>query len=384
MQPLPPLYPLTDARLDRAPSDQVRRYGEAGFPLVQFRGKPLEPDAQMAELRRALRASAEQGGWPLVVVNDRADLAVLAAAEGLPPWGLHLGQEDLPPSEAARLPGLVGLHVGTSTHDPAEWGSVDAACDHAGVGPVRGTATKADHAAPLGFEGLALGCAVLRARDLAPVAIGGLGFEDLEACFAAGAESVAMVSALALEEDPAGRLWQAQAARWRARPPVPPGRALLLAGSSGCGKSTLGPALAARLGLPFRDLDTIIEEEAGKSIPAIFAEDGEAAFRVLEGRLLPPQLAAPAVVALGGGAWESETVRRAAEAAGAAALWLAERPEVCWARVAGDPQRPLAGDREAFLARHRARLGRWSRLPCVLPLGRGPEEIVDALRAGVS
>ncbi len=384
MLTLPPLYPITDARLAPSLADQVKRFGDAGFPLAQFRGKPLEADAQMAELRRALRAARDNGGWPLVVVNDRADLAALAAAEGLVPWGLHLGQEDLPPAEAAKLPGLEGLHLGTSTHQPSEWEAVDPACDHAGVGPVRGTATKADHADPLGFGGLAAGCGALRTRGIAPIAIGGLGSGDVEACYAAGAESVAMVSALAEARDPSDLLWRTQAARWQARPPLVPGRAILLAGSSGCGKSTLGPVLARRLGLPFQDLDTAVEARAGKAIPALFAEDGEAAFRALEGTVLPDLLAVPAVVALGGGAWESGAVRRAAEAAGATALWIAERPDRCWARVASDPRRPLAADRDAFFARHCARLPRWSRLPCALPLGRGPEEIVDALLGRVS
>ena len=56
---LPPLYPITDARLERSLSTQVRRFGEAGFPLVQFRGKPLEADAQMAELAAERRTQAD-------------------------------------------------------------------------------------------------------------------------------------------------------------------------------------------------------------------------------------------------------------------------------------------------------------------------------------
>jgi thiamine-phosphate pyrophosphorylase len=381
---LPPLYPITGAPPGRSLAEQVLRCGEAGFPLVQFRGKPLPDEVQLAELRAALRASAANGGWPLVVVNDRADLAVIAASEGLVPWGLHLGQEDLPPAEARALPGLGGLHVGTSTHQPAEWTAVDRACDHAGVGPVRGTATKADHSSPIGFEGLAEGCAALRAQGVSPIAIGGLGPGDLEACYAAGAESVAMVGAVAAAEDPADLLWAAQAARWKARPPFAPGRPVLLAGSSGAGKSTLGAALAAGLGLPFQDLDKVIEARAGRAIPAIFAAEGEAAFRALEAAVLPDLLASPSVVALGGGAWEIPAVRAAAGAAGAAVLWLAERPGACWARAAADPQRPLAQDRAAFLARHQARLARWSLLPCLLPLGRSPEEIVAALLGRVS
>jgi thiamine-phosphate pyrophosphorylase len=381
---LPPLYPITDARLDLSLSAQVRRFSDAGFPLVQFRGKPLDALAQMDELRTALKESAANGGWPLIVVNDRADLAVLAAAEGLTPWGLHLGQEDLPPEEALQLPGLAGLHLGASTHRSEDWEAVSATCDHAGVGPVRGTATKTDHSEPIGFEGLAAGCAALRAKGVAPIAIGGLGIEDLSACYVAGAESVAMVSALAGAEDSSELLGQAQLARWKAQPPFRPGQGLLLTGSSGAGKSTLGKVLALELDLPFHDLDRAIATRAGKSIPAIFLEDGEGAFRAHEAAVLPALLSEPAVIALGGGAWESATVRRAAETAGFQALWVAENPATCWDRVAADPHRPLAADRGIFMARHRDRMARWSRLPCVLPLGRGAEDLGRALASAVS
>lgn len=383
MIPLPPLYPITDARRSISLSAQVRRYGDAGYPLVQFRGKPLPADAQWAELRQALRDSHDRGGWPLVVLNDRADLAVMAAREGLPPWGLHLGQEDLPPSEARRLPGLGGLHLGTSTHGEPEWLDVDPACDHAGVGPVRGTATKADHARPIGFGGLREGASVLRSRGLAPVAIGGLGMGDLEACFAAGAASVAMVSALGDHSHPGDALWEAQAARWRAQPPLRRGQGLVLCGSSGAGKSTVGAALAQALGLPFVDLDAVIEAAEGCPIPDLFRHRGEAAFRDLETRHAAGTFAKPCVLALGGGAWELEGVREAARASGFAALWLAERPELCWARISGDPHRPLATTREAFLARHRQRLERWSEVPQVLPLGRDPNQIAEALASAI-
>ena len=378
LRPLPPLYPITDAARPVALSGQIAAYGAAGFPLVQFRGKPLDPVAQMGELRAALRAAAADGGWPLICVNDRADLAVVAAAEGLAPWGLHLGQEDLPHREAARLPGLAGLRFGASTHTPAEWQGATA--DHAGVGPFRATGTKADHAAPIGLEGLRAGCAALRAKGIAPVAIGGLRIEDSEACFRAGAESLAMVGTLAEAQDPASLGWAAQRARWRARPLDLQG-GVLLAGSSGAGKSTLGAALAEGLGLPFHDLDAAIEAAEGQAVAAIFAARGEAAFRALESAHLAPLLERPCVVALGGGAWETEAVRLAAAASGFAALWLAEPPARCWARVAGDPARPLAQDRDAFMARHRARLPRWAELPCILPFGRGAAEVARALLA---
>lgn len=379
-RPLPPLYPITDATRSAPLAAQIAAFGDAGFPLVQFRGKPLHAGEQMDQLRAALETSTEKGGWPLICVNDRADLAVIATAEGLVPWGLHLGQEDLPHADAAKLTGLAGLRFGASTHGAEEWAAVGAPVDHAGVGPFRATGTKSDHAAPIGLEGLRVGCAALRTKDITPIAIGGLRIEDADTCFAAGAESLAMVGELARAEDPASLGWSVQRARWRARPLMLRSGAVI-AGSSGAGKSTLGAALAARLHLPFHDLDAVIEAAEGETVASIFAERGESAFRELEARHLAPLLARPAVLALGGGAWETEVVRAAVMASGFTTLWLAEPPARCWDRVARDPARPLAKDREAFMARHRARLGRWAELPCILPFGRGAEEVADAMLA---
>lgn len=379
MLQLPPLYPITDARSPLSLAEQIRRLGAAGFPLVQFRGKPLDPAGQWRQLREALEASAANGGWPQICVNDRADLAVLAAREGLSPWGLHLGQEDLPPLDARRLPGLGALHLGTSTHGNGEWGSVDEASDHAGLGPFRATATKEDHAPPIGLDGLRRGCAALRAQDLAPVAIGGLTLADAGACFEAGAESLAMVGEIAQAQALAELLWAAQLARWRARPPLVAGAGVILIGGSGSGKSALARGLAIRLGLPAGDLDEEVERRAGQSIPRIFAERGEAGFRRLEEATLPSLLESPRVVALGGGAWESPENRSRVREAAFRVLWIAEKPSTAWERVARDPERPLAVDRVGFMERWRSRTSQWGEAPLVLPLGRSPEELAERL-----
>lgn len=376
---LPPLYPITDALRPESLSGQIRRLGEAGFPLVQFRGKPLDPLAQWTQLRAALAEAAANGGWPFICVNDRCDLAALAAEEGLSPWGLHLGQDDLPAHEAARLPGLGDCHRGASTHCAAEWETVDALCDHAGVGPYRATASKADHAEPIGQEGLRRGCAALRARGIAPIAIGGLGLADALGCFEAGAEALAMVGAVHGSADSAALGWEAQRLRWRVRPPFARGQGIVLLGASGAGKTTLGRALAERAALPFHDLDQAIEAHAGRPVADIFAAEGEPAFRALESRLLPTLLGAPGVVALGGGAWESPQNRAAVAAAAFAPLWLAETPTRAWARAGRDPNRPLAQERATFMARCAARRAAWSAAPMVVPFGHSSEELASAL-----
>lgn len=376
---LPALYPLADSGLPTPLEAQVRRLGEAGFSLVQVRAKGLASEPLFEALSGILAEAAGRGGWPRIVVNDRADLASRLAQAGLPPWGLHLGQEDLAPGRARELPGLAGVHLGTSTHGPAEWAAVDPACDHAGVGPFRATASKGDHASPIGEAGLAAGCRDLRDRGVAPIAIGGLKPEDAGACFRAGAASLAMIGAVHGASDPAGLGWDLQVARWRTRPLLRRGRGLVLLGPSGSGKTTLGPLLARGLGLPFADLDDAIEAATGLPVRELFAVRGEAAFRQLEADLLPGLLARPAVVALGGGAWESELNRQAVHRAGAQPLWLAEPPAACWDRVAGDPARPLAADREAYLARCRARMDAWALAEPVSAFGRSAPEVAGAL-----
>jgi len=377
---LPPIYPITDARRDEPLADQVRRLGEAGFPLVQFRGKPLDPARQWTELARALDQAAARGGWPAICLNDRTDLAVLAALErpGQGLWGLHLGQGDLPAGTARGLPGLERLHLGASTHRPEEWEAVQG-CDHAGVGPFRSTATKEGHQRPLGLAGLRAGCLALRARGIAPVAIGGLTRLDVRDCFEAGAESLAMVGEVSRAADPGEMLWQAQGERWRARPPVARGQGVVLVGGSGAGKSTLARQLARLLELPLRDADQEVEAGTGQTIAQLFARRGEAGFRALEAQAVRAAVGIPGVVALGAGAWEDPDTRAAVRAAGCAVLWLAEVPERAWARVGGDPLRPLATTREQFLARWAVRTAAWSEAPMVLPLGRSPGQLARAL-----
>jgi shikimate kinase len=86
---------------------------------------------------------------------------------------------------------------------------------------------------------------------------------------------------------------------------------IVLVGFMGAGKTTVGQLLSSRLGLPFADADTVIEDRAGTPVPQIFAERGEPAFRALEHETIASLLTGPRMVlALGGGAVEHEQTRR--------------------------------------------------------------------------
>jgi 3-dehydroquinate synthase len=127
---------------------------------------------------------------------------------------------------------------------------------------------------------------------------------------------------------------------------------IVLAGFMGTGKSTVGRLVAKALGRPFVDLDERLAEEAGKPVPRIFAEDGEAAFRRMEARACR-ELARPqgVVVAVGGGAVLDPANCEALEAGGEL-ICLEASEEALWQRLAGHDGRPmLAG------ADPRARMG---------------------------
>jgi shikimate kinase len=119
---------------------------------------------------------------------------------------------------------------------------------------------------------------------------------------------------------------------------TPEGTGVVLVGYRGAGKSTIGPHLAARLERPFVDLDAEIERAAGRPIPAIFAADGEPAFRDLESAALARVVASRpgCVLATGGGAVLRPANREAMRRHGLVA-WLRADPATLAARLTADP-----------------------------------------------
>ena len=186
---LPKLYPITDARLSGlSHAEQVRRLAAGGAGLVQLREKHAAPREFYREAAEAAAVARALG--ILLIVNDRADIALACGAHGL-----HLGQDDLDPAAARRLVGDA-LLVGYSTHNVEQ--AIEAArlpVDYVAIGPVFGTRTKANPDPAVGLAGVARVRAALPAR-LPLVAIGGITRESAPSVLAAGADSVAVVSAL--------------------------------------------------------------------------------------------------------------------------------------------------------------------------------------------
>ena len=157
-------------------------------------------------------------------------------------------------------------------------------------------------------------------------------------------------------------------------------RHLFLYGPPGSGKSTIGRLLAARLGLPFTDLDAVIVETDGRSIPQIFAEEGEPGFRAREKRALADMGARTRhVVALGGGALLNPECRALAEANGEV-LCLACTLETLCHRIDNAPgSRPLAGGHAALEKLMANRAAHYASFPRRLDVTNGtPEALAEA------
>jgi thiamine-phosphate pyrophosphorylase len=203
---LPKLYAIVDVDVARratwTPRDLCRAYLAGGVRFVQLRAKSLA-SGPFVELAVAL-AEDVVGAGGLLIVNDRADLAVLAGASGV-----HVGQDDLPADEARRIVGDARM-VGLSTHTIEQVRvALDAPISYIAVGPMFDTTTKDTGYGVVGLEFLRGAVAEVRAggRDTPIVAIGGITLERAPAAIDAGAASVAVITDL-LTHDPETRARQ--------------------------------------------------------------------------------------------------------------------------------------------------------------------------------
>lgn len=188
------LYLVTDRPLSlgRDIEEIVREAVEGGVTMVQLREKEC-PTGEFVALAKRLKALLAPLGVPLII-NDRVDVALAVDADGV-----HIGQSDMPYEVARRLLGkekIIGLSV-ENFSDLEVANTLDV--DYVGISPVYGTPTKSDTAEPFGLEGLRRAVAM----SVHPtVAIGGMNAQTIGEVIAAGADGVAVVSAICSAPSP--------------------------------------------------------------------------------------------------------------------------------------------------------------------------------------
>jgi len=200
---IPTLYAILDA--DAAAQagwtvvDLADAFLSGGARLLQLRAKNaasgwlLETTAAVVERTRAADA--------VLVLNDRADIARLADADGV-----HVGQDDLAPTAVRRIVGA-GAVVGLSTHTTAQIeGAVAQPITYVAIGPVFGTTTKSTGYDAVGLAAVRLAAERARERRLPVVAIGGITLETAPHVIEAGAASVAVIGDLLSGGDPERRV----------------------------------------------------------------------------------------------------------------------------------------------------------------------------------
>jgi thiamine-phosphate pyrophosphorylase len=176
----------------------ARLCAQGGATLIQLRDKLSETRA-MVETARAIKKALAPFKVPLVI-NDRIDVALAAGADGV-----HVGQDDMAVEDARKLLGrdaIIGLSIKTVAEAQA---APVALIDYVGSGGVYVTGSKQQKNAPIGPEGLARVIAALhtRAPKLPVCGIAGIDAGNAGAVIAAGADGVAVISALSLAPDPA-------------------------------------------------------------------------------------------------------------------------------------------------------------------------------------
>jgi thiamine-phosphate pyrophosphorylase len=188
------LYVITGDHGDEVETARIVEAAlDGGATVIQLRkkGTSMLEQYRLALALRTLTLAHEA----LLIVNDHADLAIAADADGV-----HLGQDDLPPEAVRALPGFAERLIGRSTHSLAQaQAAVHEGVDYIAVGPVYATPTKAGRPA----VGLELVSRVAALVDRPLVAVGGIDLDRAPAVVDAGAPAVAVVRAVYDAPDPA-------------------------------------------------------------------------------------------------------------------------------------------------------------------------------------
>lgn len=168
--------------------------------------------------------------------------------------------------------------------------------------------------------------------------------------------------------------------------PIPIRRLVFLLGFMGCGKTTVGRLLAQRLAWSFVDVDEEIEQQQGRTIAQIFAEQGEPHFRQVERRLLEDILKRaeemPLVVALGGGTFAQPANAELIRAQGGITVWLDCPLAELRRRCRGLSNRPLFRDDHGFEQLHRQRLPFYQQADFRVDADRSdPQQVVEEILA---
>ncbi len=186
-------YPVVDT------VEWVRRLTALGVGTVQLRVKDLDDASAMILFRAALDVT--KGTSTKLVVNDYWRVAIELKAQHL-----HLGQEDLAEADVAAIK-KAGITLGLSTHDEEELETaLRAEPDYVALGPIFFTTLKSMRFEPQGIPKITTW--KKRVGKLPLVAIGGIKFEHAAEIFAAGADSIAVVSDVTQNSDPDGRVRQ--------------------------------------------------------------------------------------------------------------------------------------------------------------------------------
>lgn len=200
---LPRLYAVCDANVCARAGWTLPDFASAcidgGATLLQIRAKHLPSRTVLAAADTIVARAASAG--VTVIINDRADVARLSGA-----GGVHVGQDDLPPSDIRSIVGPAAV-VGLSTHTPEQLAEALAEpVDYVAIGPVFTTSTKATGYDAVGLELVRQAADAAAARQLPLVAIGGINLDRAPAVIAAGAASIAVITDLLATNDPTARV----------------------------------------------------------------------------------------------------------------------------------------------------------------------------------